>query len=446
MTLSQKVANVFGELADFFIPNSRLDVFSVQQRLKARVLVGIALSGTAISIILLTFVRSMPAKYDPSLMVMLSGAASFLLLIRTKIDVEYIGAFAVMVFTAIVSMFQYTHGLPFASSHIFVPICILTSMLIANRFWALINALYFIGYNSYLFFLFKDNSSFFPPGWTEAGWEEYLFVDIINSYILVFLAGSIFLFAKDKSKEELVKSQATILQQQQTLFQNSRMTELGKVSSSIAHEINNPLTVVMSNTKVLIKGLKEEKFNCEEVLQRQQKIYDYGQRIARIIEGMRNLSRDGSEDPFEKMNICELVHDVSEVIHDRVAPRGIELEVVNCKHAILVNGRYVQIYQVLMNLLNNAIDAIEKIEIRKIVIKVEDYKDEVLVSIIDSGAGIPRELEEEVFQPFFTTKEVGRGTGLGLAICSTIMQEHNGKLSIDRSHNDSRLILTFPKV
>ena len=94
---------------------------------------------------------------------------------------------------------------------------------------------------------------------------------------------------------------------------------------------------------------------------------------------------------------------------------------------------------------NNAADAIEDLPVKWIKIEIHQSKDFVSIMIVDSGAGIPKEIEDQVFEPLFTTKPAEKGTGLGLSIVHTIVEEHGGTLLIDRSFQDSRITINLPK-
>src|SRR5690606_26102170 len=104
-----------------------------------------------------------------------------------------------------------------------------------------------------------------------------------------------------------------------------------------------------------------------------------------------------------------------------------------------------QIAQVLLNFISNSADAVEKLEEKWVRVTCEDKDTTITLSVTDSGKGIPREIQEKILQPFFTTKEVGRGTGLGLSISRGIIEAHKGKLRLDTSTSNTRFCIDLYK-
>ena len=123
----------------------------------------------------------------------------------------------------------------------------------------------------------------------------------------------------------------------------------------------------------------------------------------------------------------------------------IELIVQQVHASVYIECRSVQMVQILVNLINNSHDAIENLEDRWIRLEAVDYGEFIELAVVDSGPGIPFEIQQKVMQPFFTTKEVGKGTGLGLSIARGIAQSHKGTLSIDNNCPNTRIVMTLPK-
>ena len=121
----------------------------------------------------------------------------------------------------------------------------------------------------------------------------------------------------------------------------------------------------------------------------------------------------------------------------------ISFEIIGQKD-LKIKAKRVQIFQVLLNLINNSIDALEKCDTKIIIVELKSEKNWNNISVIDSGLGIPKEIEKKIFLPFFTTKPFGKGTGLGLSISYKILQDHHGQLIVDRSSGDSRMTLKLP--
>ncbi|MEK6579574.1 MAG: ATP-binding protein, partial [Bdellovibrionota bacterium] len=176
-----------------------------------------------------------------------------------------------------------------------------------------------------------------------------------------------------------------------------------------------------------------------------QTINDTSSRIGKIVQGMRKFSRDGGLDIKTSEKIENIVQETLVLCREAIKARSIELQSDSISKDIEVECRAVEISQVLLNLLNNAIAAIENLPTRWIRFSVRDLGDDVELSVTDSGIIQNPEIRNKLFTPFFTTKPVGKGTGLGLAISKKIIENHRGTLSIDLASTNTRFIIKLPK-
>ena len=169
------------------------------------------------------------------------------------------------------------------------------------------------------------------------------------------------------------------------------------------------------------------------------------EKIATIISGLRNFSRDAKNDNREKTLVKVVIKDTLSFSREKIINHGIRLEVNHSSHSIAIQCRAVEISQVLLNLLNNAHDAVVDQPGEKWIIVESKVSGEwVEISVTDSGPAITPELREKIFMPFFTTKDVGKGTGLGLSISSGIMKAHEGSLFLDAESPHTRFVLRCP--
>lgn len=251
------------------------------------------------------------------------------------------------------------------------------------------------------------------------------------------------LYVTDITKE--VKDKRLIETQQAKLFHSSKLASLGEMAGGIAHEINNPLAILSGRIDItlarLIKGKLTDSI-LEEDLHQMKKTTT---RIAKIIQGMRVISRDGSAEDLRPCKVQDLFDDVLALSQEKCRNKGIALKLDIAPHLNhQVKCRRVQISQVLLNLLNNSMDAISKQKLPEIELHSTVENNQIQFTVKDNGPGIPKDLENKIFQPFFTTKEVGKGTGLGLSISAKIIEEHGDKLLLLNKSNGAIFSFRLP--
>ncbi len=218
---------------------------------------------------------------------------------------------------------------------------------------------------------------------------------------------------------------------QSLLVQSSKMSALGEMAGGIAHEINNPLSAIYGEAEELRDLATQKELDSESVAKAASRIEATTERITRIVKGLRSFARDASEEPFLPTPLYQIVEDTLSFCRERFKTQGAKLEVMNIPQTLELDCRPIQISQVLLNLLNNSFDAIQNQAEKEIRIEWQDLGAEIELRVIDNGPGIPKELQQKVFQPFFTTKSIGKGTGLGLSIAQGIVQAHKGTLVVE---------------
>lgn len=230
---------------------------------------------------------------------------------------------------------------------------------------------------------------------------------------------------------ELNKTRKELEDQKAQFEFNARLVTLGEMAAGIAHEINNPLAIVVGNATLIAKQVRQKQLDERGLVEKLEKIVSTCKRITKIIQGLRNFSRQAEGDEFEIYPIRSLVEDTLELCRERFYQGSIELQVQPFPDVDLPM-RPVQLSQVVLNLLRNAFDAAQAAapEIVRPLVRLTWGEDEeyFYVRVEDSGSGIPIDLRSKIFLPFFTTKEAGKGTGLGLSISKNIMKEHRGDL------------------
>mgnify|MGYP001574040869 CR=1 FL=1 len=243
---------------------------------------------------------------------------------------------------------------------------------------------------------------------------------------------------------ESKEAQLLLEKQRVAMIETSKLVALGEMSGGIAHEINNPLAIILGKAIQLNKSIRNGKFSAEQGTEQLEKIISATERIAKIIRGLRLISRNGEKDPLVSVKIKDLMSDVLGLCSERFVQSGISLEVKTLPE-ISILCRPVQIAQVLTNLLNNAFDAVSSLQERWVRVGVELQGTTIHIVVLDSGHGIPTQIADKLMQPFFTTKEVGKGTGLGLSISNGIIADHGGRLWLDRSSLNTRFVIELPQ-
>lgn len=243
---------------------------------------------------------------------------------------------------------------------------------------------------------------------------------------------------------ELKENEKIIEQQRLSMETQNHLSSLGEMASGIGHEINNPLMIIQGYIDIISRKTQKQTLTSEELLSLAAKIKETIIRIVKIVTSLRIMSRDGTKDAFTPVEVSHLIQEAVVLTQDRFRPKGIEIT-TEINYDGQISAREVQIGQVLINLINNAADAISNLPEKWIKISAKEATNGIDIIIMDSGHGIPPEICKKIFEPFFTTKEVGKGTGLGLSISSKIIKEHNGELSIDQNCKNTCFVLHFPK-
>ena len=223
----------------------------------------------------------------------------------------------------------------------------------------------------------------------------------------------------------------------------SKMYALGEMAAGIAHELNNPLTVVKGIAYLTLTKLTQEEVPDLSLIDRMDKIIKMVDRSAKIIHGLKVFAREASEDPMIKIDLVEIIEDTLELCKSRIESKKIKLEWFPIESGFSL-GRATQISQVILNLINNAYDAIENDNNPWIKVNIDLSGDYWQISVLDSGPGIPKNIRDKIMSPFFTTKPPGKGTGLGLSICNSILKQHNGILLYDDQKSSTCFSFKLP--
>jgi len=270
---------------------------------------------------------------------------------------------------------------------------------------------------------------------------------------------------KVNTENELRLLNSQLKQTQMSLVNEEKMASVGRLAAGLAHEINNPIGFIMSNQKSMLRYIDQMKSlltsnidisidnsitgELEMIMEDVQCIKDENDdgfsRVQNVIDSLRSFSRIDNSDAFADYDLNEAVRTTLviarselESIDDVVFKKG-SIPEVNCKSD--------EINQVILNIIVNAAYACRHSQKSPHKIQLETYREEEMVclSIQDSGNGIPEEIKDKIFEPFFTSKPIGEGTGLGLNIAyDIIVVKHNGVLEADNLDTGARFIIKLP--
>jgi histidine kinase len=244
------------------------------------------------------------------------------------------------------------------------------------------------------------------------------------------------------------------LMAEQQLIQASKMSTLGEMATGIAHELNQPLSVIKTASGFLMRKVRKGEAIPQDILETMaSEIDSHVDRASRIINHLREFGRK-SEVKKEKVDVNEALRQAVEIFSQQLKLRGIEVVRDLQESLPLIWGDLNRLEQVFINLLINARDAIEEkmekhfgslILEKKILLRTNSADGKVIAEVRDTGTGIPESAMDRIFEPFFTTKQVGKGTGLGLSISYGIVQDYEGTIRVEtRGNEGAGFIVEFP--
>jgi C4-dicarboxylate-specific signal transduction histidine kinase len=279
---------------------------------------------------------------------------------------------------------------------------------------------------------------FRPP----TAWERYQWQIILIAVAL--LGQSVLIAALFSQRRRRQLAEAETRQRAHEVARMNRRAVASEMSATIAHELSQPLTAILSNAEAAHDLLGENNVDPKKIREIVSDIIEEDARASELIGRFRKLLRK-DENKSESVDLNELVESALHLLQGEVIKRRINVETALAADLPAIAGDPVQLQQVLLNLLVNAMDAVgSKTPPRRLIsISTRANGRYVEVDVTDSGNGIAADDQKRVFEPFFTTK--AQGLGLGLSICSTIVMAHKGKLGIrNNDHGGATAVLSLP--
>jgi len=243
------------------------------------------------------------------------------------------------------------------------------------------------------------------------------------------------------------------LEAEQQLSQAGKMATLGEMATGVAHELNQPLTVIKMASNYFIKKMRSGEVISNDIFVNMcEKIQKNVERADRIINHMRDFARK-SDITLEKVEINGILRSAHDIFSQQLKLRNIEVVWDLTENLPLIQADAGRLEQVFINLLINARDAIEEKwrdapvqkSDKRIILKTGWTPKSVFAQVMDTGCGVPNAIRDKIFEPFFTTKEVGKGTGLGLSISYGFVKDFRGDIRImDRPEGGACFHVEFP--
>ena len=249
--------------------------------------------------------------------------------------------------------------------------------------------------------------------------------------------------ARDISERKKAEAKAREMQLQ--LLQASKLVSLGTIGSGVAHELNNPLTIVKASAEVIIESGKA----TTEIRKRAKEIIRCSDRMKKLTDHLRTFARESKENDWTQIDVNEPIRNSLMLLTGKLRVHDIKLKLTLSAHQPRIWGDSSKLESVFQNLITNSRDAFDEIsDDRQKSIRITSRENDaggITVEYEDNATGIAPENINRVFDPFFTTKEVGKGTGLGMSIIHGIVKQHRGQIEMDSElGRGTKFVLTFP--
>jgi C4-dicarboxylate-specific signal transduction histidine kinase len=252
-----------------------------------------------------------------------------------------------------------------------------------------------------------------------------------------------------KLKQRLRDSEAQLQEIRTQLLQAGKLAALGTLGAGVAHELNNPLTVVSAEADEILDSIEGGYFDQKLAAICAKNIKTHAERMRVIIDHIREYTREAKPSEWKQLSVNEPIKDALILLKTQLDNSGINVHVSLSENLPKIWGHHNKLESVFQNLITNARDAFAAINDgreKKLSISTHlNGKNTIEVKFRDNGCGMSEQILRKIFKPYFTTKDVGNGTGLGLSIAQSNVHEHRGNIIVkSQVGQGTEFILTFP--
>lgn len=428
-------------LLDFFLPEHVAEQVDIATVFRARTVVAGGILGIFVCLILFAGTSMLGAPLFIKIGVLCSIIVFFTLIVFLKTRTQgfevslNLGAFlqiSVLYLAIYASCFS-SRGLGPFSLIWLIPLFLMAAFYFRPRY-----SLLFFGINIIIMTLVISSfhQQLFAPLELMSNFRQLFFFNFILVFSSCFILCFLFVQLNEHLKVEIGK-------QKNLLLESAKFQSLGQMASNLAHDINNPLFTIQGKLHQIRNLFSYDQLDldkCDHIIE---EVESTILRLSQIVKGISTFARQGHQDQMVSVSADELIRGIVLLASDRIVQSGITFDLkVATDIRVICYPSYIS--QVLINLLNNAIDALENAEVKLIQVEAFVTDKWIEIHIKDSGPGVDQDIQSKIFDSFFTTKRHGKGTGLGLSISKGLVETHEGILKYQRTGNMTDFTVYLP--
>ncbi len=249
--------------------------------------------------------------------------------------------------------------------------------------------------------------------------------------------GLIFDNSEQRERDEALK------RSQEQVEEAAKLSMMGAALAGIAHDMATPLSLIIGNLELMMRKLKHDEAANADLIKLLNRIEKGSNHLTGLVHSLKRVSRNSKSDEFLQVDLKSVAQDAFTIASQNAKKAQVEVT-VDVPDDLITYGHPSELTQVLINLIGNAVDAVENNAEKWIKVSGGRTGTSVWLDVTDSGKGIPPEVVDKIMEAFYTTKPVGKGTGLGLSICQKIAKDHHGEITVDKHAPHTRFVVMLP--